>query len=194
MSWPVSDRRDQHNRVLIWIEAKDHVSGVANPMGIWDGRDHMEFEVEGQIRPFYGAGNVQELAAFTTEAGVVVHNHSIDLAAFSPEVRELVRGRDIRFARVQIYVLSYDPETGAQISLSRVFHGVVDAAPEEIGPAGSDAKVTLNLVSNARLLTRKTSVLKSHAAQSKRQGDAFFRYADGSGNYPVFWGREKHSL
>lgn len=193
MTWPVSDRRDQHNRVLIWIEAKDHDTGAANPMGIWDGRDHAEFEVDGEIRTFYGAGNVQDLAAFSSEAGLVVHNHSIELAAFSPEVRELVRGRDVRFARIQIYLARFNSETGAVISLSRVFHGVVDAAPEEIGAAGGAAIVSLKLVSNARLLTRKTPVLKSHVAQSKREGDGFFRYADMSGNYPIFWGREKHT-
>lgn len=192
MSWPVSDRRDQHNRVLMWIEAKELVTGQSAPFGIWDGRDHQQFLVDGKVREFYGAGNIQQLKAFTSEAGIVIQNYSLDLAAFSPEVRSLVRGRDIRFARVQIFVVGFDPVTGAQVNLHRVFSGVIDGAPEEIGAAGGEALTKLNLVSNARLLTRKTPVLKSHAAQSKREGDGFFRYADVSGSVPVFWGKERH--
>ncbi|WP_162894058.1 MULTISPECIES: hypothetical protein [Phaeobacter] len=192
MSWPVSQRRDQHNRVLMWVEAKEHLTGDPKPLGIWDGRDHQQFEIDGEIRAFFGAGNIQQLKAFTSEAGLVIQNYGLDLAAFSPEVRALVRARDVRFARVQIYVVVFDPETGAQLGLHRVFSGVIDGAPEEIGAAGGDALVKLNLVSNARLLTRKAPVLKSQAAQSKRDGDKFFQYADVSGAVPVFWGRWRH--
>lgn len=192
MTWPVTTRRDQHNRVLVWIEARDHDTGNAKPMGIWDGRDNQQFEVAGELRPFFGAGNIQELAVFKSEAGLVVQSYSLPLAAFSPEVRELLRGRDVRFAKLQIYLVSFDPETGAQLGVERIFTGFIDGAPETIGEAGGDARATLNLVSNARLLTRKVPVLKSHAAQSKRDGDAFFKYADVSGSVPVFWGRVKH--
>ncbi|UWR76630.1 hypothetical protein K4L04_01325 [Phaeobacter inhibens] len=192
MSWPVSQRRDQHNRVLMWVEAKEHLTGDPKPLGIWDGRDHQKFEIDGEIRAFFGAGNIQQLKAFTSEAGLVIQNYGLDLAAFSPEVRALVRARDVRFARVQIYVVVFDPETGAQLGLHRVFSGVIDGAPEEIGAAGGDALVKLNLVSNARLLTRKAPVLKSQAAQSKREDDKFFQYADVSGSVPVFWGRWRH--
>ncbi|WP_333847641.1 hypothetical protein [Phaeobacter italicus] len=192
MSWPVTTRRDQHNRVLMWVEAREHLTGDPMPLGIWDGRDHQTFEVAGESRAFFGAGNIQQLKAFTSEAGVVIQNYSLDLAAFSPEVRALVRGRDVRFAPVKIYVVLFDPETGAQLGLHRVFSGVVDGAPEEIGAAGGQALTKLNLVSNARLLTRTTPVLKSHAAQSKRSDDKFFQYADVSGSVPVFWGRARH--
>jgi|26BtaG_2_1085354.scaffolds.fasta_scaffold00151_19 hypothetical protein len=192
MSWPVTTRRDQHNRVLIWIEAKDRETGAPSALGIWDGRDHQEFEIDGEVRAFFGAGNIQELKAFTSEAGVVIQNYSLNLAAFSPEVRELVRGRDVRFVRAQIHLAQFDPSTGALTEVSRIFSGVVDGASENIGAIGGEAATSLKLVSNARLLTRKVPVLKSHAAQSKRGGDAFFRHADVSGSVPVFWNRERH--
>jgi hypothetical protein len=179
--------------VLVWIEARDPDTGNAKPMGIWDGRDNQQFEVASELRPFYGAGNIQELGVFRSEAGLTIQNYSLPLAAFSPEVRELLRGRDVRFAKLQIYLVSFDPETGAQLGVERIFTGFIDSAPETIGEAGGDASATLNLVSNARLLTRKVPVLKSHAAQSKRDGDAFFKYADVSGSVPVFWGKEKHT-
>jgi hypothetical protein len=192
MTWPVAFRKDQYNRVLIWVDAKDLETGAPAPLGLWDGRDHQDFEIEGEVRAFFGAGNVQNLTAFTSEAGVVIQNYSLDLATFSPEVRELVRARNVRFARVQIYVAQFDPSAGALVAVSRIFSGVVDGAVEEIGAAGGDANTSLKLVSNARLLTRKVPVLKSHAAQSKRDGDAFFRHADVSGSVPVFWNRERH--
>jgi len=192
MSWPFVTRKDQYNRVLIWIAAKNRVSGEADPMGIWDGRDHQTFEINGEARSFFGAGNVQSLTAFTSQAGIVIENYTIDLAAFSPEVRQLVRGRDVRFARVEVYIVSFDPEAGAQLSIDPIFKGTIDGASEEIGARGGDALVSLKLVSNARLLTRKLPLLKSQVAQSKRDGDRFFRYADVSGTVPVFWGRERH--
>lgn len=192
MSWPVSERRDQHNRVLVWVEARHHVSRAPMPMGLWDGRDHERFRVDGEDRDFYGAGAIQDLRPFTSEAGLVVRSYSLKLSAFSPEVRELVRGRSIRFAPVQIHLASFDPETGTLLGLQRVFSGVVDGAPEEIGAIGGDAGVSLEIVSNARILTRKATVLKSHASQAKRNGDSFFQYADVSGTVPVFWGRDRH--
>lgn len=189
MTWPVSERRDQYNRLLIWIEARDHDTGEPKPMGLWDGRDHKSFLIDGEARNYYGAGNLQEFSTFTSSAGLIVQNYRVSLAAFSPEVRELVRGRNVRFAPTQMHLLCHHSETGVSLGAHRIFKGFIDAAPEQIGAAGDDASVTLEFVSNARALTRKVPVLKSHAAQSKRNGDAFFKYADVSGSVQVTWGR-----
>ncbi|MGH1447435.1 MAG: hypothetical protein ACRBBO_15480 [Cognatishimia sp.] len=191
MSLPDIDRSDLYIRNLVWILARDRVSAELRPRGFWDGDDDVAFQIDDEERFFSGSGSVLSVPNLKSRSGVVVQTQKLTLSALAPEVRDLVHGLDIRLAKVFLYWAEFDPVNGTLKGIHRVFKGSIDAAPERIGAVGQGASVELSLVSSARLLTRKAHILKSHASQSKRSGDGFFRHADLSGKTKIYWGSER---
>ena len=54
----LEERRGTDARVLLWIEAKNRETGLSEVIGFWSGDDHQDFLIDGEIRTYFGAGQV----------------------------------------------------------------------------------------------------------------------------------------
>ena len=184
-------RRDTDARAAVWIEARDMATGAAVPIGFWTGDDAASLTVEGAVRTYYGAGALLSMEALTYQMGAVVQAQRISLGSLAAEVRQTLRGYDTRQSPAQIHIVTLDPAGSVQ-SAEMVFDGVVDRF-EIIEGALDDAgncTVTcdVELVSDARHLTRTMTLKQSDASQRLRSDtDRFRQYADVAGEVKVVW-------
>lgn len=177
------------SRALVWVRARNRATGVLEEIGFWTGEDHRDFVIGGVARTYFGAGVLLDVPEFTTAAGLEVRMHEITLSALAPEVAQLLRGYEARFAPVEIHVATFAPGSFALVAEPvRIFKGYIDAArivTPKLGEAGS---ASITVASAARTLTRGLALKKSDATQSLRRGDRFRRYIDVSGSVEVWWG------
>lgn len=176
-------------RALVWVRARNRATGALEAIGFWTGEDHRDFVIGGETRTYFGAGALLALPEFTVAAGLEVRMHEISLSALAPEVAQLLRGYEARFAPVEVHVATFAPESFALVAEPvRIFKGYIDAArivTPKLGEAGS---ASITVASASRALTRGLALKKSDATQSLRQGDRFRRYTDVSGSVEVWWG------
>ncbi len=181
-------------RVLIWVEAKNRASGETETMGLWNGADHQTFTVGGEERGYFGAGNVSEAPPVSMAVGLDVRMYRLQLAPLTPEVVQLIRGYDARFAPVEMHRVLFDPVTRRPVDAPhRIFRGYIDEIDITEPEGGGDARCEVIMATSARALTRVLALKKSDEVQSRRQGDRFRRYADISGVVDVWWGEKRHA-
>jgi len=183
-------RAATHAETLVWVSAKNRVTGAVETMGLWTGDDHLPFTIRGQERVYYGAGNVLQVPPIQAVIGREVRTIQVSLAATSPEVELLVRGYDPRFSPCEIHRAEYDEDGELLAEPERVFKGWVNGAPISTPAVGGSGSISLELVSNARMLTRYGAATKSDQVQRRRQGDRFRRYATLPSASTVYWGEE----
>jgi hypothetical protein len=193
---PITRGATQHH-VLVWIVAKNRVTGLPEAAGMWTGGEDRTFSVESAARVYYGVGHLMEVPPIVTRAGAVVQSQELRFSATSPEVEAQMRGYDARLAPVEIHVVRMNPETGETLGIDRVFRGQIDKAPRRI-PAKNEtgAEWPISLVSGMRSLTRPLNTRRSDASQRARLlpgggEDRFFRWADVAGSVERFWGTER---
>lgn len=181
-------------RVLAWIEARNRTSGTIEGLGLWSGGDTQTFTLtdawSGSLvtRPFQGAGALLSLGSIRHEAGLNVRPVSVGLSVVSPAVIEAVRVYDVRGARVQLWELTLDPETGLAAGAPEArYKGYVNKAPLPRPVPGGDASLELSLVSTARLLSIPYPRRKSDAEQQRRSGDRLRRYKASAGSIDLPW-------
>lgn len=189
----LQSRRGLVARVLVWIEARNRVSGAAEAMGIWSGEDDALITVEGQPRAYLGAGALLAPEPVSAGSGLQVRSWQLRLSAVSPEVEDLVKGYDTRFCRVTVHRGLLDPNSRLLVAEPhRVFRGFLDKIDFPAAEPGGMAAAVLDLVSETRVLTRGLAAKKSHESQLARApGDAFRQYGDIAGAVPVYWGEER---
>lgn len=180
--------------MLVWVSAKNRSTGALETMGLWTGADHQDFTIRGQVRTYYGAGRVLQVPNIQTAIGLEVRKFSVGLAAVAPEVEILLRGYDPRFAPAEIHRAEFDENDNLLAEPERLVKGWINDTPIINPPIGGTATASLEIVSNARMLTRYGSHTKSDQMQMRRQGDRFRRYASLPGAATVYWGEKKSKL
>jgi len=122
-------------------------------------------------------------------------------------VRQVLRGYDTRQAPVQIHLVMLDAADRV-LAVEMAFDGVMDRFEIVEGPlddaGNSTVTCEVELVSDARMLTRTLSLKQSDASQRLRDpNDRFRQYADVAGEVRVVWmgetdnphrAREKNNL
>lgn len=178
---------------LIWVAARNRETAATEYLGLWTGEDDVQLSVEGQVRSYVGAGAVLQGDAITAGSGLEVRVHVLALAAVAPEVEDLVKGYETRFAPVEIHRALFDPATRALIGAPhRIFRGMIDQIDFPTDPAGGNPACTVQLVSETRILTRTLALKKSDDSHRRRDaGDGFRKYGDISGSVPVYWGEAR---
>lgn len=180
--------------ILIWITARNRDTGNPETAGFWTGLEDRGFTVDGQVRPYFGAGHVLQVPPIVTRAGQFIQTQELQLAGTSPEVEEVLRAYDPRLAPIEIHVARFNPETGDLIAIDRWFRGTVDKAPRKIPAKNQSGSAwSLTLVSGMRAMTRPLTHKRSNASQEVRtlpdgRSDRFFRYADVAGRVVRNWG------
>lgn len=184
-------RVSTHAEILIWIEARNRETGLTEVMGLWTGDDHHDFIIGGETRTYYGAGNILQVPEISAGLGLDVRTVQVGLAAVSPEVEMAIRGYDVRLAPVQLHRAEFDVNGNQLGPPERLFKGWVNGAPIVTPAEGGAGSATLELVSNARILTRHGGATKSDQVQRRRGGCRFRRWATLTQSATVYWGEEK---
>ena len=102
------ERAGLAERIMVWIAARNRLSGDIEALGLWTGEDSETITVTDlwtgapATRVFHGAGSLLGISAVQHEAGLSVRPVRLTLSALSAPVIEAVRLYDPRGARVQI--------------------------------------------------------------------------------------------
>ena len=184
-------RADLTPHWALWVIARDMETNAPFPVGYWTGDDATTLTVEGQARTYYGAGAALSIEPLTYQLGAVVQTQRVSLGPLAAEVRQVLRGYDTRQAPVELHLVMLDP-LGAVTSVERAFKGVMDRFEINEGPlddaGNSTVTCDVELVSDARLLTRTLSLKQSDASQRVRNpNDRFRQYSDVAGEVKVNW-------
>jgi hypothetical protein len=142
---------------------------------------------------YYGDNSpISELDSIPMSIGLEVSTTNVVLNPFHPVVSEMYRGNVIRNAPVQIHRGFLSPESMLLVAPPRCRRlGFVNKASEEIGGVGSESRLTLEVVSITRELTRSNPAKRSDETQRRRNGDRFRRYTGTADKWPIWWGEEK---
>ena len=176
-------------RYLLWIEARDPVTGVIAPEGIWSGVGNRSFMIDGVDRVYSGFGTAFAPDTFRYTSELLVVGQRVQLSGLRPKAVSLIQQTVLKSAKVALHQALHDPLTQNLIGIERKFVGFVDKAPRET-PARGDggSTITLSLVSKLREMTEPLALQKSHEAQKLRSGDHFRQYGSIASVVDASWG------
>ncbi|NIZ12911.1 hypothetical protein [Phaeobacter sp. HF9A] len=185
----LEDRRGTDARVLLWIRARNRETGLPEVIGFWSGDDHQEFLIDGELRTYFGAGNVIGAPPIIVQPGFMVRNYRLKLPPFTDEVKTLMQTYEPRLAEVELHSCPLDIDTGAPLGTPlRRFKGFLNQAPEE-RKKGGVSYTELVMVSHARLLTFGLPLKRSSAELQRRNpADRGREYIDTTAQWTVSWG------
>lgn len=180
-------------RLLVWIEARDRVTGAATPGGFWTGDDHQDFVIGGATRSYWGAGGLLTTPVLQMEAGLKVRTHRLTFSPLAPEVQQVMRGYEPRGAPAELHVAWFNKLTGDLIAApERVFKGFVSSVRITDAKVGDASTVEVGLVSAAQYLTRTLALKKSdETLRARAPADGFRRYTTVTGAVTTVWGEAK---
>ena len=181
-------------RWLLWISARNRATGATETVGLWTGEDHQDIVVDGQTRPYFGAGGLVSLDPIRSGVGTDIRETRARLSPMAPEVEMAIRGYDVRQAPIEVHRLVLNPATMAAVGAPVIrLRGWVNKAIIVTAGDGQEGRCDLTIVSSARAGTKALSLKKSDASGRLRTlpdggQDRFFKYTDVSGAVPVKWG------
>ncbi|WP_306150648.1 hypothetical protein [Roseovarius sp. MMSF_3281] len=183
-------------RDFLWFVPRDREAGAPAPVGLWSDVGQVTAQIidpitdTAQSRSFSGGG-VVGVGDVSRASGLTVQSVKIQLGQLDPKGEEIVRTRDLRFARVEIFRGWFDPvgHTLVAPAVAR-FTGFVDKATIRTPKAGEAGGIDLNCKSFTQELTRKSPERRSDASQRRRDpNDAFFKDVAVVGGWKVWWGQ-----
>lgn len=177
-------------RQLLWVIAKNRTTGDPEPHGLWSGEDTQIFTIDAEPRTYYGFGQFIQWGQLQVEATLNIRKLQATVSAISPEVEQVLRGFDPKFAPVQVHLVFLDPETNNIVGNPyRIFKGWIDKFPVRRPANGEDAQGTIDLVGHTRILTRQLALKRSQETQRKRDpADSFFDDVSITGQIQTPWG------
>lgn len=189
-------REGVHNRMLLWVEARDRTTGSTEAAGFWNGIDDRNFTIEGSSRTYYGAGAILGVEPIVYGVGTSVRMQTITLSHLNEDVENILRGYEVRFAPVELHVAYFDLDSDVLLDEpDRVFRGWIDAMTIHTPEAGGESSATLTLASYSRSLTYPLALKKSdQALRARATGDKFRQYNDVSGAVETFWGEKRQKV
>lgn len=177
-------------RRLLWITARNRDTGEPETHGLWDGEDTTTFVVDGETRVYYGFGQFVNWGELTIESTLNIRKLSAVLAPITPEVEQVLRGYDPKFAPVQVHLAFFNPETNNLVAPPlRMFKGWVDKFPLTTPPVGGSGQARLDMVGHTRILTNRLALKRSDETQRRRSaGDSFYSDVTVTGQVQTPWG------
>lgn len=146
-------------------------------------------------RTYYGDhAPIVSLDSMPLRLGVEIDTVGISLAHLHPEVQSLVRGHNCRNAPVQVHRGWLDPASMLLVAAPRCRRlGQINGTPIETPASGGEGRVTLNMVSHSRELTRTNPAKAAGPFYARRMGDLWGQYSGTAGQWSIWWGEEKGS-
>ncbi len=183
-------------RQFVYVKnVKPFGGGAAASFGFWTGDDDAIFTViDGGTglpveRSYYGAVNMV-VDNIPRVSDMTVQSIQIEVGQIATATELLVRGYDVRLAKVEIHEMALDPASRLPISDPEiVFLGQIDGAPIETPSAGEDGVITFSINSDAMsMLARVNPRKSSFQSQKRRADDRWGKYAGTVKNWPIKWG------
>jgi len=176
--------------VLVWLSARNRSTGAAETIGFWTGADHMEFTIGGQTRTYYGAGSMLTMEPIRQQSGIKVRTQRITFSQVSAEVLQALRVYDPRHAPVEVHRALFDPLTEALIDAPHVIlRGYIDKVKLTTPAKNSAGNVTVEIASEARVLTKALHRYRSDATLRARSPNDTFRQYASQTDVETSWGR-----
>ena len=183
-------------RQFVYVKnVKPYGGGAAVSFGFWTGDDDAIFTViDGETgspvnRTYYGAVNMV-VDNIPRVSDLTVQSIQIEVSQIATATELLVRGYDVRLAKVEIHEILLGPESRLPVSDPEViFLGQIDAAPIETPRTGEDGTITFSINSDAMaMLARVNPRRSSFQSQRRRSDDRWGKYAAVVKNWPIKWG------
>lgn len=180
-------------RHLVWVEAKNRVTGATETQGFWNGGVDRDFTVEGVTQTYAASGALLNVGSIKGEVGLKVQYYDIVLSGIPTEVQEAINLYDLRLAPIKIHTVFFDPVKNVVIGdPQRILKGTVDEVRDSTPKPGGNRNVTLKIADATRDLTRTLTAKKSDADQRRVSAtDRGREYATVSGAVPVWWGNKR---
>ncbi|MGN6773504.1 MAG: hypothetical protein ACTHJQ_27200 [Rhizobiaceae bacterium] len=139
-----------------------------------------------------GDGALLSIDDIPLTSDLTIQTIKCSLSQIHETVEDMVRGYDVRLAKVQVHRALFDPQTNELVSFPLPhFMGTVDKATVGTPAAGNEGSIDFSLVSIIREMTRTNPAKKSDETQKRRSGDRFRKYNSTAGQTDVFWGLKK---
>ncbi|MCV9997321.1 hypothetical protein OE766_03595 [Pararhizobium sp. YC-54] len=183
-------------RQFVYVKnVKPFAGGSAESFGFWTGDEDAIFTViDGQsglpvARTYYGAVNMV-VDNIPRVSDMTIQSIQISVSQIATATELLVRGYDVRLAKVEIHEMALDPASRLPISDPEViFLGQIDGAPIETPAVGEDGSITFSINSDAMsMLSRINPRKSSYQSQRRRSDDRWGKYAGTVKNWPIKWG------
>ena len=183
-------------RTFVYVKnVKPFAGGAAASFGFWTGDDDATFTVIDGVtglpvaRDYYGAVNMT-VDHIPRVSDLTIQSIEISVSATAAVTELLVRGHDVRLARVEIHEMALDKDSRLPISDPEVvFLGQIDGAPLETPAAGDDGVITFAINSDAMsMLSRVNPRKSSYQSQRRRMDDQWGKYSGTVKNWPITWG------
>ena len=177
-------------RQLTWITAKNRATGAPETIGLWSGEDAQIFVVDGEERTYYGSGNFIDFGQMMIESALKVRKLVATVSQISPEIDQVLRTYDPKFAPIEVHLILLSPETNNLVGPAyEVFTGWIDKFPVKRPTLNSQGEGRIEMVGATRLLTREISLKRSNESQRARQSnDSFFQDVGMTGQVATPWG------
>ncbi|MDN5786907.1 hypothetical protein [Pseudorhodobacter sp.] len=189
-------KRNVTIRDFLWIEARNGTTGDPVDVGYWSDLGTVSAQIDdprvGSIvtRDFQGAGGLINISPITLVSNLSVQTITISLSQIA-DPNDLVRGYDVKQARVGVFRGLFAPATLVQLSpcYSR-FLGFVDQVEIETPAESGEGKIELTCVSHSQEMSRRNTATRSDADMKKRtSGDTFCLHSAAVGTWEMNWGK-----
>lgn len=184
-------------RDFLWIEARN-TDGSPFSAGFWSdigwGRHQVTDPKTGltSTRDFEGAGGLVQISAIPLTNDLTVQTVQITMSQIASP-NDLLRGYDLKQARVEIFRGLFAPATLVQLAPAFArFVGFVDEATVDTPAEGGDGRIDLTCTSHSQEMSRYNTATRSDAdMQHRSPGDTFSRHAAAVGTWEMTWGNAK---
>lgn len=191
-------------RKLVSITGADLISGAAERRNFWSGDGDMVINVVSGLnglasdRRFVGDIGLS-VSSIPRVSDLSMQTISITMSQIADAAQELVRGLNIRLAKVEVWEALIDPDTRLLVSSPPlVFLGQVDGSPIDTPEVGGEGRVEIRVVSDAiSMLMRNNPAKSSYETQARRhpdypaQKDAWGKYSASVKTWRIPWGIKK---
>lgn len=189
-------------RDFIWFVARDRTTGAPVSVGFWSDIENVSsvpvIDPETGLtvtRNFLGMGGLISVDDIPAVSNIQVQDVHIRMSQLDEAVANVVRGYDVKQARVEIHRGLFDPLSRLLVDPAYPrFVGFVNTIEIQTGTEepGSEGFVDLTCVSHTQEFTRSNPSTRSHADQQLRApGDMFFVDAAVVGDWKKTWGETR---
>ncbi len=186
-------------RDFLWLVARDRSTGANFSYGFWSDVGDVSAPMLNpntglaETRNFEGSGTLIQISDIPLVANLTVQTITVSVNQIDPAVENIVRGYDLKQARVEVYRGLFSPVSRQLVApaINR-FIGFVDEIEIKTPKEGEEGSVTLTCASHSHEFTRYNPSTRSHEDQKKRDpDDDFFVDASTVGEWEHFWGQKR---
>lgn len=184
-------------RDFAYFWPRDLDTGATVQFGFWSGIGNYSASVEdadtgaATTRSFIGGGNLLSISPIVYSMGFEAKSLQMTISGIAPAGVSMVRGYDMRRARVDIYRGIFTPGTLAQIDRAPCrLTGFVDGSEITVPEEGGEGGIILTLRQHTAELRRVSTEKRSDASQRLRDAnDDFYQHTASVGDWEIVMGR-----